>query len=1563
MRFLNPTGFFAALLALPILALYFLRLHRREVTVPSTLLWSVVLADRRANRPWQKLRRNWLLFLQLLVLLALVLALARPALPAPVALRGQVIILLDASASMQAVTDTGGTRFDAALRALRDLAGTLDAGDEVTLLAVGPEPRLLLRGGDAGMLRRALDEASPTDGPADWDAAASLAAGLASGDDVLTLLVTDAAIERPLPALPGDARLVTVGADVPNAGIVAFALRRTPDGLTAFVRVQNTGPALRRELSLFADGVLVERRALELPADGAVALSFPALPTLAWAEARLEGTDRLTLDDHAWVAISGGEGGSVLLVTPGNRFLAQSLRSLPGVSLVQATESLPEEPSSYGLMVADGPFTGTWPTTNLWLIAPDATNLCGEPGDVFTPTSTTRGQWSHPLLQYVDWSDVHVARARHYTPPADAEVLLETAGGPLLWVLERPGQRVACLAFDLHDSDLPLRLAFPVLTANLVGWLLPQASAEPVQPRSAGQAWEPPLPPEATGATLVAPDGGRVALPGPVSTRAGLYRLETETATGSSTRYVALSLLDEAESDLRPRPLTSGGSLLPVAGETAASGWRDFSHWPLALALALLLIEAALWWGPSLRHRETTGGFPYIGKPRKVSPTSGNHGGFPYIGKPRRVSPTSGNHGGWSLGNHGGFPVLLRAFLFLCLILALLGARWTRRTRDLAVVFLLDRSASTQTVWENEVAFVETSLATKGARDRVALVIFGGDAWVDRALSVAPDLDAIATFPRAEATDIEEAVRLGLALIPEGAPARLVLLTDGLETAGRAERALREARARGVELLLVQQGAGLTGPEVWLEQLRLPTQVYPGDRVPVAVTVGADHTGPVQLTWAVGAQSGHESLEVNTTQSTHLFSFMAEEPGFTSLSVCLGAEADTFPQNNCARGWVIVQGPPRLLLVGAPEEREPLAAALRQAGLTVEETTPGALSLTAQGLADYAVVVLVNTPARDFALQTLGALRTFVRDLGGGLIAVGGPQSYGVGGWLGTPLEETLPVEMRVQDPQRFPPLAMAIVIDKSGSMGMAEAGVSKIRLAAEAAMRVAESLNDADTLAVVAYDDRPADTFGPLQMDRRDELLAQLPRLQAGGGGIYVRESLDYAVELLRGVALEGGQQRHILLLADGADAEHQEWVLQRVAGWRDEGFTVSAVAIGEGQDVTFLQQVARAGDGRFYLTRRAADLPAIFAEDTAHAKRSYIVEETFYPAPSSSWEPLAGLDATPPLRGYVAATPKGAAQVVWEATQQDPLLAVWQYGLGRAVAWTSDATGRWAAGWVAWEEFAHFWGSVARWVLPPSTDRDVALTVEARGELAHISVDVTAPDGGYADGLQLRLQVAAPGGVELPQELALRQTAPGRYEGSFTPQGDGTSLLRLYGDRHLTAGWTSSYPAEYLPGDAGAAVAQLAARSEAAVVDDPARVFVHDLRGREAGQPLAPWLILATALLWPVDIAWRRLALSWADLRCLWQRLRSRLPRRRKQRPAVEEPPTLAARLRRRPPEERASQPVVAPPPEKRVSPGERAAQERERPASSPPPAPPRPATPADESLAAQLKERLKR
>jgi uncharacterized membrane protein len=1034
------------------------------------------------------------------------------------------------------------------------------------------------------------------------------------------------------------------------------------------------------------------------------------------------------------------------------------------------------------------------------------------------------------------------------------------------------------------------------------------------------------LPAGTLSAVVVAPDGTRLALddvdvPVPL-TGAGLYRLEADLVGGrGAVRRVALALTDARESALSPRPVVVGGQRVAEEGEPTP-GWRELARWPLALALVLVVVEGLLWWRPRLARRRGTSARARLSRFR------------------RRLATVR-------------FPAILRSLILLCLILALLGVRWSLPSRDLASVFLVDRSASVGGAFDEAVAFVEGAMETKAPGDRAAVVVFGGDAWVDRELSTAPELAPVATRPRAGATDIEGAVRLGLALLPEGAPGRLILLTDGVETAGRAEGALAEARARGVDLVVVPVGTGLRGPEVWVEGLDLPTPVYPDDPVSLAVTVGSDAPRSVELYWRAGEERGRRIVEVEGAGEPILVPVAAGEQGLVPVRACIRAEADTYAQNNCAGAWLAVQGPPRILVVGEPGERSAIVAALRGANLLVDEAEADGVPLNPQGWAGYAGVVVVNTPARAFPLSSLAALRSFVKDLGGGLLAIGGPSSYGVGGWLGTPLEETLPVEMRVQDPRRFPPLAMAVVIDKSGSMSAPEAGSggrSKMQLAAEAAVRVAETLNDADILAVVAFDDRPADTLGPISMAEREELIAQVLRLQAGGGGIYVRESLAYASQLLAEVELVPGQQRHILLLADGSDAEHQEGALALAQEVRKDGVTLSVVAIGSGQDVSFLHDLAQVGEGRFYLTESAADLPAIFAEETARAQRSYVVEELFHPKPLSAWAPVADLRATPPLRGYVAATPKPAAQVVWEAEHGDPLLAAWQFGLGRAVAWTSDATGRWGSEWLAWEEFAAFWGGVVRWTLPPPSDADFSLDVAVEGEEARVVVDVTGPEREYVDGLELALQVGhVSAGV--PQELTLEQTAPGRYEGRFAAPESGAYLLRLHGDRNLTTGWSRPYPEEYRPGGGEAPVERLAALADAEVVGDPSVAFAHDLVGRERGAQLAPGLVLLAALAWPLDVAWRRLALSRRDLARFVNRLRSRVERRPGPDPAPVDEPTLARRLRARqgpdsesgPPRNEVEPPVAGPPP------------------PSPAAAPPADA-PSEETLASRLKRRIK-
>ncbi|MBN1877826.1 MAG: VWA domain-containing protein, partial [Anaerolineae bacterium] len=799
---------------------------------------------------------------------------------------------------------------------------------------------------------------------------------------------------------------------------------------------------------------------------------------------------------------------------------------------------------------------------------------------------------------------------------------------------------------------------------------------------------------------------------------------------------------------------------------------------------------------------------------------------------------------------------------------------------------------------------------------------------------------------------------------------------------------LREAGARGVDLVLVPVTGGLSGAEVWIADMQLPSRVYPGDRVPVSVDIQTNAPQAVTLTWVAAGQAGQGTLTLtDESDSVPLgngapflngtpflngalaFSFDVAESGFVSLRACLEAEADTFAQNNCMDGWVLVEGSPRVLVVGEAQERAALVYALQQSGLSVEEATPRQLPLTVQGLAEYAGLVLVNTPARAYASQTLTAIQEFVRDVGGGLVTVGGAESYGVGGWLGTPLETALPLEMRVQDPRRFPPLAMVIVIDKSGSMSAEEAGVSKIRLAAEAAIRVAESLNDTDTLAVVAFDDRPADTLGPVQMTERDTLITRLRRLQAGGGGIYVYESMNYAAELLDGVGGGADIQRHILLLADGSDAEHQPGVMELVAGLVNENVTASVVAIGSGSDVPFLTQVAKQGNGRFYLTQRAADLPAIFAEEAARAKRSYIVEEDFYPLPVSTWQPVQDVTATPVLHGYVATTPKSAAQVVWEATQGDPLLAVWQYGLGRSVAWTSDATARWAAGWVAWEDFAAFWGGIVREILPSPSDAGMSLRVLSGDESARVLVDVSGPD---VDGLSLAVQITQSG--RDPLSVSLQQTAPGRYEGSFIPPESGALLLRVYGDRNLVAGWSPPAPAEYIPGtgssDVQAATARMAAQGAGEIITDPAAAFAPTLRGRELGQPLTSLWVLWVALLWPVDIAWRRLSLSRSDIVKLWAWLRGQwLQFRRPRQPGavVAQPPTLAATLRRQKSLSQPRSPASGHPPVSPPLPITTEARRDETVTSAPAPSRSDPAVEATptanvDTLAARLKRRVK-
>ncbi len=609
--FLTPLAFLLGLLALPILVLYMLKMRRREVSVSSVLLWQRLLRDREANAPWQKLKRNLLLILQLLLLAALMFALARPFLTVPAVARGTVIVLLDASASMSA-GDVAPSRFAAAQAQVRELANGLSADGVLTVILVGRQPVVLASATrDTAAALAAVDAARPEQGAVDWEAAFALAAGAARGGtpgETTTVILSDGGLPEGLPALPGQVRFVPIGASEAlgreNVGIDAFSLRATASGPELFVRVTNFGVEPQRAIVTITTGEqLVVSELVEVAPGQSASVTLDDLedvPTAYQAQLTAPGADggapdAFALDDSAWAVYQPLAAGRTLVLTPGNVFLEQMLASLPGVQAFRAAPGAPLPTDPFDLYVSDSISETVAPAgAELLIVNPISTTLFTV-GDVFTNTRLTRVAADDPLTRFLDWDQVSVLQARRVAVPAWARVLVDSEGGPLVFAGETGGRRVAVLTFRLQDSDLPLQLAFPVLMSNLMTYLAP------AQAFSAPDGLRP-------GETLlIRPAGGdgAIGIDDPTgqrfqapATEAGVLFADTDVLglyTVVSTQRVvgqfAVNLFDAGESTITPAAQLTIGQASLAATPADETGQLELWPWLAAAAFLLLLIE------------------------------------------------------------------------------------------------------------------------------------------------------------------------------------------------------------------------------------------------------------------------------------------------------------------------------------------------------------------------------------------------------------------------------------------------------------------------------------------------------------------------------------------------------------------------------------------------------------------------------------------------------------------------------------------------------------------------------------------------------------------------------------------------------------------------------------------------------------------------------------------------------------------------------------------------------------------------------------------------------------
>ena len=600
MTFLAPAAAVLALTIPAIVALYFLKIRRPTRIVPALHLWPNQIRDRQANVPWQRLRPSWLLFLQLLAAAVLVAAALQPALPAGAALARHSLVLVDASASMQA-TDLTPSRLAEARRQVNAVIDQLGPSDRMTIIAVGPTARIVASvTGDRDALHRAVNGIRASNGPADLASALILAAGLVRpGDDARAYLFSDG-IVQPLRAsfaggLPFPVEYHRVGVSGENVGLTALTVRTSAQTRAAYLHVQNFGQQARSvTVEWRADGRLLDIRSLALAAGQAQDVVLPVPSDATSVTARLDGSDVFALDDSATAVAKTPRAFRVLLVTPGNVFLEKALRLRADLQIDVVAPAAYRPSAAYAMTVFDRFAPPTMPDGPVLIVdPPDGSALAGgKPVGIGRVRAADAGD---QLLANVDLQDVHVARSQDLRSSTFGRPLITSQQTPLVLVREEPFRQVL-FGFDLHESDLPLRIAFPILMQNLSEWMLP-----PSVPSHSFHPDEPVTIVPETGATsvnVIRPDGNRRSIaPGSIATFGdtditGVYTVEQVVSGKIERSWFSVNLFSDTISQLKPPDRLT---LPPTRTATIqATHHGQLEIWPW-IALAALGIVAAEW--------------------------------------------------------------------------------------------------------------------------------------------------------------------------------------------------------------------------------------------------------------------------------------------------------------------------------------------------------------------------------------------------------------------------------------------------------------------------------------------------------------------------------------------------------------------------------------------------------------------------------------------------------------------------------------------------------------------------------------------------------------------------------------------------------------------------------------------------------------------------------------------------------------------------------------------------------------------------------------------------------
>ena len=820
----------------------------------------------------------------------------------------------------------------------------------------------------------------------------------------------------------------------------------------------------------------------------------------------------------------------------------------------------------------------------------------------------------------------------------------------------------------------------------------------------------------------------------------------------------------------------------------------------------------------------------------------------------------------------------VRLVVLIALIFAIAGLQFRRPIEGMNVFFLLDRSDSIPSTQQEGVKnFINRVAREKEKPDKAGVLVFGTDAAIESSANAIVDVQKINAVVGPERTDIASAIRLGSAAFPETGQKRLVLLSDGNENMGDAMAAVLAARNLGVTIDVVPLGVE-RGNDVSVQKLGVPNRVKEGQTFEAKIFVQADapQAATVRL-YRNDAVLGEQRVQLSAGKNLFTFPQTLTDPGFYSYTVQVDTIGDAVPQNNKATSFVTVRGDPQVLIVSADKQQDAqLAAALGGSRLRVRHVALDQLPTTLAEMQSYDTIFISNLAAGDLGMDTMRLLESAVRDFGVGLVCIGGDQTYAAGGYRGTPLEATLPVNMELDSKKVLPSGAIALVMH-----GMEFANGNQV--ARDCAQGVLAALGPNDELGVVLWDGFERWLFPLTKVGDRKALGRQIAGMNQGDLPAFTGV-MTKAYEALKAST---ANLKHMIVFSDGDPGAPTQQLMQAIVGAR---ITVSTVLISGHAGPDTMTWIADQGRGRFYNVQNAGQLPQIFIKETAVILKSAIFEEPFKPKMVAASEIVRGIsgDEMPNLLGYVCTTAKPRAETPIVSDKGDPVLAHWQYGLGRSVAFTSDAKARWARNWLSWGKYRQFWSQAAQWSLRRLENADYTTDINIDRGQGQLTVEALDEKGDYRNFLNLQAVVVSPKGGR--QTVRLEQTGPGHYEVNFPTKEIGSYLVnlmeikdgRIAGSQSLGA--SINYSPEFTAPEPNVNLLKRIADTGRGKFLDPLNVsdnpFLHDRKKTYQPRDLWEWLLKLAIILFVIDVAIRRIQIDrdeWArafsKIKVLWR------------------------------------------------------------------------------------------